>query len=144
MKQVHLLLIGNNEGDIALMMDAFEKEKIKAKVSIAKNGSEALEYLIHDEGLPKVQVPDLILLNGDMEVFNGLEVLEEIKNRPSLGNIPVILLTGASNQKDIDLAYEDSSTNITVKPIEMEDFISAVFKTREVMTSALKISNLWL
>lgn len=45
MKQAHLLLVEDNEGDIILTLDAFEESKVKTEISVVRNGQQALDFL---------------------------------------------------------------------------------------------------
>lgn len=134
MKKVHILLVEDNDGDIVLTLDAFEESKIKTNISVVKNGADAIDFLFKKGSFSDSQRPDLILLDINIPVFNGHEVLRIIKEDPSLKKIPVIVLTTSSNQKDINKAYENYANSYVTKPIDMEDFLNAV----------LKIENFWL
>ncbi|MFN3446771.1 MAG: response regulator, partial [Bacteroidia bacterium] len=107
MKKVHILLVEDNDGDIVLTLDAFEESKIKTNISVVKNGADAIDFLFKKGSFSDSQRPDLILLDINIPVFNGHEVLRIIKEDPSLKKIPVIVLTTSSNQKDINKAYEN-------------------------------------
>lgn len=131
LKLAHILLVEDNEGDILLTLDAFEESKFKTHVSVAKNGREALDFLNKKGEFSNTQRPDLILLDINIPIFNGLEVLEEIKRDESLKKIPVIMLTTSSNPKDIERAYNNYCNSYIKKPLEMEDFMEAVLKIEE-------------
>ena len=45
MKEVHILLVEDNEGDIVLTLEAFEESKILNKFSVVRNGKEAIDFL---------------------------------------------------------------------------------------------------
>ena len=75
----HILLVEDNEGDILLTLDAFEECKLKTEVSVAKNGKEALDFLFMRGEFTDVKKPDLILLDINIPIFNGHEVLRQIK-----------------------------------------------------------------
>lgn len=134
MKMVHILLVEDNDGDIQLTLDAFEESKVKTRISVVKNGRDALDFLHRREGFATAEKPDLILLDINIPIFNGHEVLADIKQDPHLKKIPVIMLTTSSNPKDINLAYENHSNSFVTKPIEMDDFLAAI----------LKIEDFWL
>jgi len=128
---VHILLIEDNQGDIMLTMDAFEESKIKTNISVARNGAEALDFLFQRESFKDVKRPDLILLDINIPIYNGHDVLKQIKEDPALKKIPVIMLTTSSNKKDVNLAYENYVNSYVIKPIDMNDFIAAVLKIEE-------------
>jgi CheY-like chemotaxis protein len=106
-KLVHILLVEDNEGDILLTLEAFKESKLEKQISVARNGLEALDFLHQKNSFIDTQKPDLILLDINMPIVSGLEVLEEIKKDKNLKKIPVIMLTTSSNQKDIEKAYSN-------------------------------------
>ena len=128
LKPVHILLVEDNEGDILLTLDAFEESKVKTDISVARNGKEALDFLFKRDIFTDAKKPDLILLDINIPIYNGHEVLRQIKTDDHLKKIPVIMLTTSSNQKDIDLAYENHSNSYVKKPLDMDDFLDAILK----------------
>lgn len=130
-KQVHILLVEDNEGDVVLTMDAFEESKIKTQISVVKNGQDALDFLFQRGSFTKAEKPDLILLDINIPIINGLDVLKEIKLDETLKKIPVIILTTSSNENDINTAYKNYANSYIVKPIEFDDFLKAVLKIEE-------------
>ena len=127
----HILLVEDNEGDIFLTMEAFEDYKIRTDISIAKNGLEALDFLFRRGEFTNAKKPDLILLDINLPIFNGHEVLKQIKADSNLKEIPVIMLTTSSNQKDIDNAYANQCHGYLNKPLNVEEFITTVLKIKE-------------
>jgi CheY-like chemotaxis protein len=134
MKLVHILLVDDNEGDILLTKEAFEESKVKITISVAKNGKEALDFLFKRGVFTDAKKPDLILLDINMPIINGHEVLRQIKADVNLKKIPVIMLTTSSSEKDISTAYENHCNSYIKKPLEMSEFFKA----------ALKIEEFWL
>lgn len=134
MKEARILLVEDNEGDVFLTLDAFEECKIRTNISVVRNGEEALNFLFRRAGFENVERPDLIILDINIPVYNGHEVLKAIKVDFSLKKIPVIMLTTSSNQRDINLAYEHHANSYIIKPIELEDFLKAI----------LQIEGFWL
>jgi len=125
---IHVLLVEDNEGDIVLTQEAFEERKIIAQLSVARNGEEALAFI--DEALNegKNELPDLILLDLNMPVKNGFEVLEQLKDNPETKSIPVIVLTTSSSQRDVDTAYRHRANTYITKPLDIDEFIQAIIK----------------
>lgn len=130
----HVLLVEDNEGDILLTLDAFEEIKLETQVSIARNGQEAWDFLNKQGAFLNAPTPDLILLDINIPVLSGHEVLEKIKQHEHLKKIPVIMLTTSSNQKDIEHAYANYCNSYIQKPMEMEEFVKAI----------LRIEDFWL
>jgi CheY-like chemotaxis protein len=132
-KPAHILLVEDNEGDVLLTIEAFEECRVKMEISVAKNGQEALDFLFQRGAFTDAKRPDLVLLDINIPLFNGLEVLQQIKSDPNLKKIPVIMLTTSSNQRDIDKAYENHCNSYVKKPLEIGDFLNVV----------KKIENFW-
>jgi len=141
MKLAHILLVEDNEGDILLTLDAFEECKLKSEVSVAKNGKEALDFLFMRGEFTDAKRPDLILLDINLPIFNGHEVLRQIKTDSNLMKIPVIILTTSSNQKDLDKAYGNHCNSYVKKPLEMSEFLSAILKIEEFWLQISTLSN---
>jgi CheY-like chemotaxis protein len=130
-KIVHILLVEDNEGDILLTKEAFEESKVRTKISVARNGQEAMDFLYNKNEFEKAEKPDLILLDINIPIYNGHEILKQIKSDSSLKKIPVIMLTTSSNKKDIDQAYENYSNSFVKKPLDMDEFLDAILKIEE-------------
>jgi CheY-like chemotaxis protein len=141
MKIVHLLLVEDNEGDVLLTKEAFEECRVKTEINVAKNGQEALDFLFKRGRFIDAKKPDLILLDINLPIYNGHEVLKQIKTDPILKKIPVIMLTTSSNQKDISEAYENHCNSYIKKPLEISEFLSAVLKIEEFWLQLTTLSN---
>lgn len=131
LKLAHILLVEDNEGDIMLTLDAFEESKFRTIVSVARNGQEALDFLNKKGAFTNVQRPDIILLDINIPIYNGHEVLQKIKQDEILKKIPVIMLTTSSSQTDIDNAYKNHCNSYINKPLGMEDFMNVILKIEE-------------
>ena len=140
-KPVHILLVEDNEGDIVLTLDAFEESKINTDISVVRNGQEALEFLYRRAGYEQELKPDLILLDINIPILNGHEVLKIVKADPELKKIPVIMLTTSSNPKDVNLAYENYTNSYVTKPIEMDDFLKAILKIEEFWLQLCRLAD---
>ncbi|MBU0761394.1 MAG: response regulator [Candidatus Altiarchaeota archaeon] len=92
------------------------------------DGVEALDYLTSSGkyyGVPHKK-PDLILLDLNLPRKNGLTTLGEIKSNPDLKSIPVIVLAGINNTKNIDKAFELGASNFVCKPIDTKRFVKSI------------------
>ncbi len=141
LKPVHLLLVEDNEGDIVLTLDAFEESKIQTNISVVRNGQEAIDFLYKRNGYEQENKPDLVLLDINIPILNGHEVLKIIKQDAELKKIPVIMLTTSSNTRDINLSYENYANSYVTKPIEMEDFLNAILKIEEFWLQLCKLAE---
>ncbi len=126
MNEVHILLVEDNEGDIFLTTEALEEGKIVNKVSIARDGEEAIDFLLKKVKVGISELPDLILLDVNLPKRNGQEVLQFIKTNQNLKHIPVIILTTSSSEKDIVQSYTNQANCFITKPVEVDNFLKVV------------------
>ncbi len=131
MKPAHILLVEDNEGDILLTLEAFEESKVKTIISVVRNGEEALDFVFKRGTFSDVKKPDLILLDINIPIYNGHEVLRQIKEDTQLKKIPVVILTTSASSKDINMAYENHGNSYVKKPLHMDDFLKAILKIEE-------------
>ena len=140
-KLAHILLVEDNEGDVLLTLEAFEECKLKTEVSVARNGQEALDFIFKRGAFTEAKTPDLILLDINMPLFNGHEVLQQVKADSKLKKIPVIMLTTSSSKRDIDLAYENNCNSFVEKPLNIKDFLDAIFKIEQFWLQLTTLPN---
>ena len=139
MNSIHILLVEDNEGDILLTTEALEEGKIMNKLSVARDGQEALDFLNKKGKYKEARLPDLILLDVNLPKKNGHEVLKYIKSHEIFRSIPVIMLTTSSAQNDIDNSYENYANCYITKPIELKDFIVAIGKIEDFWINLVKL-----
>src|SRR5258706_1589818 len=106
-KEVTILLVEDNEGDIVLTLEALKEAKISNGIYVVKDGEEALQYLRKEGRFEKAETPDLVLLDINLPRLDGKEVLAEIKKDPKLMVIPVVMLTTSDSEKDIMESYHN-------------------------------------
>lgn len=126
MKEVHILLVEDNEGDIVLTLEAFEESKILNKFSVVRNGKEAIDFLFRRPPFQDAKEPDIVLLDINLPLKSGIEVLQEVKSDDRVKHIPVIMLTTSSSEKDISLSYKHHANCYITKPVEVSKFLEAV------------------
>jgi CheY-like chemotaxis protein len=139
METIHILLVEDNEGDILLTREAFEEAKIHTKLSVVKDGKEALDFLTRQGKYPDAQLPDLLLLDVNLPKKNGHEVLQYIKGDDHLKHIPVIMLTTSSSERDINLSYNNYANCYITKPVEVNEFLQVVATIENFWISIVKL-----
>ncbi|MCX6300179.1 MAG: response regulator [Bacteroidetes bacterium] len=124
---MHILLVEDNEGDILLTTETLEETNLSKKISIARDGLEAIT-LLDSYSFNNQDLPDLVLLDINLPKINGFAVLEHIKKTNTLSHIPVIILTTSGSPADKIMANELKASNYLIKPAEIEDFVIAISK----------------
>lgn len=139
MKGIHILLVEDNEGDILLTTEALEERKIINKISVAKDGKEALDFIFKEGAYKNATTPDLILLDVNLPKKSGHEVLQLIKNDDRTAHIPVIMLTTSSSETDINLSYKHHANCYITKPVEVNDFLEAISGIEDFWLKIVKL-----
>ena len=134
MNPIHILLVEDNEGDIILTMEALNEGKITNKISVARDGEQAIMFLNKEGDYHDAERPDLILLDINLPRIDGKEVLTYVKNNSVLKSIPVVMLTTTSSEKDILESYRNYANCYISKPVDLNKFFDVV----------QKIENFWI
>jgi len=121
----HVLVVDDEAGQRELFRSILEEEDYR--VSVAKDGAEALAMLRGDSSL------DLVTLDYWMDKMNGLRVLQQIRSDATLRDIPVIVLTGADDRQIEMSLFEAGADDYIAKPVDKPLFllrIQAVLRRR--------------
>jgi len=123
-----ILLAEDNAFDVELTLRALSGHRIAERIDVARDGSEALDYL-HRRGRfaeRSAGNPVLVMLDLKMPKVDGIEVVREVKADPALKSIPVVVLTSSREQQDIVNTYRLGVNAYIVKPVAYEKFGDAV------------------
>ena len=138
-KEVKILLVEDNEGDIVLTLKALKQAKVSNGVNVVKDGEAALQFLKKEGQFKDVQTPDLILLDINLPKVDGIEVLAEIKKDKALMSIPVIMLTTSDLEKDIMKSYNNHANCYITKPVEFQEFIKVIQSIKDFWITIVKL-----
>jgi CheY-like chemotaxis protein len=142
MKNAHILLVEDNEGDIILTLEALEDRKFVRQLSIVKNGKDAIDFVLKRSRFDAVEKPDLILLDINLPKKNGHEVLQIIKSNQQTKTIPVIMFTTSSSQHDIMAAYRKHANCYITKPVELDEFMATMWTIEEFWLNWVQLPGL--
>jgi two-component system response regulator len=118
-----ILLIEDNPDDVALTMRALLRNNIRNEVLVARDGEEALDYLLPAAGGPLR--PALILLDVNLPKLGGLEVLRRIRGDDRTAMLPVVVLTTSNEERDIVESYRLGANSYVRKPVVFGEFVEA-------------------
>ena len=126
MSPIHILLVEDNPGDIRLTREAIKKGKFQNELHVVTDGEEAMDFLHHRGAHVNAPRPGLILLDLNLPIMDGREVLAAIKKDPSLKRIPVIILTTSSSDEDIIKSYDLHANSYISKPVDYQQFLAVI------------------
>lgn len=138
---IEILLVEDNPGDVRLEVEALKEGKIFNRLSVVKDGAEAMEFLRRKGKFADVEKPDLILLDLNLPKKDGREVLAEIKTDDDLKRIPVVVLTTSRSEEDVLRSYDLHANAYIVKPLDLEQFINAVKKIEDFWLTVVRLPS---
>jgi CheY-like chemotaxis protein len=107
-----IYLIDDDMDDVELFRDALEEVDPSVALQYANDGHEAVRNLTER----KDALPDLVFLDISMPVFSGLQCLASFKKDEQLRNLPVIMYSTSSQEREIHLARELGAVAFVTKP----------------------------
>lgn len=125
-KEIKILLVEDNDGDIFLTLEALKEARIHNEIDVVKDGEKALQYLNKENEFANAETPDLILLDINLPKVDGKEVLAKIKNDDVLKVIPVVMLTTSDSERDIMDSYQNHANCYITKPVDFQKFIDVI------------------
>ena len=123
---IEILLVEDNPADVRLTMEAFKEACVPARWSFATNGDEALGFLRRRSAGAGLPTPGLVLLDLNMPGTDGRRVLAEVKTDPALKDIPVLVLTTSSAERDKTCAAELGADSYFIKPMALDAFVDLI------------------
>ena len=125
-RPLEILLVEDNPADVRLIQLILEDAEFHVNFTVANNGQEAMNILTHAEGFTEFPRPDIMLLDLNMPVMDGREVLAQLGEHPELLNIPVVVLTTSQSQDDLQYAYSKCISSYITKPVDVHQFNAKV------------------
>jgi CheY-like chemotaxis protein len=138
---LEILLVEDNKGDIGLITEFFVDTKIRTNLHIAEDGEEAIRFLCGKDQFLGSPLPDIIILDWNLPKKDGSEVLKEIKENNDLKNMPVIILTSSSTEKDILRAYDLHANAYLIKPINFDEFMTVIGSIEDFWLKAVTLPS---
>jgi two-component system, chemotaxis family, response regulator Rcp1 len=123
---VEVLLVEDDPADIRLMREAFIDTNIDVRITTKNDGEQALMYL--KQLAKESRVPDIILLDLNMPIKNGHDVLTEIKSAPDFKNVPIVVVSASRSDEDLLRALETRMNYYMNKPVS-SDKLQIVLET---------------
>jgi len=119
-----VLLVEDDPGDALLVAEALSGSEIR--LHTVRDGEEAVAFLLHADPFADAPRPGLVLLDLDLPVVDGREVLARVKADEDLRSIPVVVLTSSAAEADVVAGYTGRANAYVAKPLTADAFQDAV------------------
>jgi CheY-like chemotaxis protein len=124
-----ILLVEDNPDDVTLTERALKKSHILNKLVVAKDGAEALDYILGTgayTGRDMNSMPEVVLLDLKLPKIDGLEVLKQIRTDKRTKLLPVVILTSSKEESDLVNGYTLGANSYIRKPVNFNQFVEAI------------------
>jgi CheY-like chemotaxis protein len=136
---IEVLLVEDDPGDVLLIREAFEDNKVSNRLHVVSDGVEALEFMRQAGEYADAPRPDLVLLDLNLPRKDGREVLQEVKEDDALRTIPVVVLTTSQAEEDVLRSYDLHANAYVTKPVDFDRFIGVVRQIDQFFVSVVKL-----
>ena len=136
MDEVTILLVEDDPGHARLIEKNLRRASVKNRIELVPDGQQAVDYLFCEGEYADRQrsSPLLILLDLNLPVLDGYQVLERIKADERTKRIPVVILTTANDDHAVTRCYELGCNVFITKPVDYEQFSEAMGKVGLLLT----------
>lgn len=120
------ILIVDDSPDVHFQLKVFLNSSGYQKLTFAKSASEAYACLEIDSPEPNHKKFDLILMDIMMPEIDGIEACRRIKKCENLGDIPIIMVTGKTDNEFLQIAFSEGAVDYITKPIDKVELLARV------------------
>jgi two-component system, response regulator len=127
--ELEILLVDDNQDDMDLAIHALRRGKVANRISVVRDGEEALDFLFCRGAFAKRSFehpPKLVLLDLKLPKVDGMEVLRQVKSDPRTKTIPVVIMTSSKEERDLVKGYDLGANSFIQKPVDFEQFRETV------------------
>ncbi len=135
---MHILMIDDCKEDIYMLQEAYRQIGSTHTLEGETNGETALERIVSKDDL---LCPDMILLDINMPLIDGFEVLDRIKATKQIKHIPVIMYTTSTAKTDVLTSYQKYSNSYVVKPAFFDDYKILINQIEQFWINTAKIPD---
>lgn len=115
-RALHVLIVEDHDADVRLLLEFLRDAEVPHEFTVCENTVEAGRYLYRLGPYSEAPHPDLIILDINLPIFSGLELLAKIKADPKLARLPVVVFSSSKSRAEINRAYDLGAACYVVKP----------------------------
>lgn len=130
-----ILLVEDNLADVKIMQRALAQAAARAELVVVRDGQEAIDFLFRqgayapaagDPAQAPWRCPDLVVLDLNLPRLSGTEVLQHIRQSPTLCLLPVVVLSTSRRPEDVQTAYAAGANSYIEKPHDFDRFVEVL------------------
>jgi CheY-like chemotaxis protein len=125
---VTIIMVEDDEGHARLIEKNIRRAGVNNQVIPFTNGTDALTYLLGEDGSGEVSSRRhmLVLLDLNLPDMTGVDILEKVKSNQHTKRSPVVVLTTTDDQREIQRCYDLGANVYITKPVDYENFANAI------------------
>jgi len=123
---VRVLVIEDNDDDQQLLLRQLKKAEISERILFVNDGKKAVDILLRNDEREIRSKLVAVFLDLKLPNTSGIEILRLIRSTPEIAKLPVIVMTGSTNPKDLEECQKLKATSYISKPIAFQSFVVAI------------------
>lgn len=120
-RPLRVLLVEDSKADELSIVQAVEACDEDVVLTIARDGAQALRILGKD-ALDYSKKPDLVLLDLNLPMVSGRDLLKQFRAHSVYCSIPIVVLTNSTNIQEMQSAYTLGASGYLVKSFDLDEF----------------------
>ncbi len=130
---INVLLIEDNRPDALLVRDALGKQHLDFALTEISDAEAAAAYVDRMGSAADAPYPDIVIMDLNLPLGDGFDLLQQIRNRPGSVDTPVIVMTSSESPYDRARATEMGNTRYFRKPLDLDAFLQIGALVREAL-----------
>jgi len=132
-RPMEILLVEDGLVDAQVTIAALKKGQVRHRLTLIRDGEEALEFLLRQGKFARAPRPDLVLLDLGLPKLDGRQVLAHVKASDDLKSLPVVIMTSSDDEEDRVQSELLGVDGFIIKPVDLDKFIQVVRQLRRFM-----------
>ncbi len=135
-QEIVMLVVEDNPADVVFLEEAIEASQSPTKLHVVGDGGEAMKFLRRQGKYGKAPRPDMVVLDLNLPILTGEEVLRLMAADAHLQSIPVAVLTTSTSERSICRLYTPGRCRHFIKTSDFEDFQGIVAEIENLARSS--------
>lgn len=131
--KIHILVVEDNPGDIALFRMALQSAGLDCKLTVIEGGEEAITFVEQRDKYANSPTPDLAILDLNLPQSDGLEILSAMRGNRAFDSVPVAVLTSSSSPRQRAEIEKFRIGRYVTKPPDLEEYLKIGLIVKELL-----------